>query len=200
MLQFNKRSKAGLAIINATDVGKISGLVGRVCTAIASGRSQVFTEEEEEKLSASLGLSKEQTKHLVSTVQHIMHQAAQAMVRPAALGEQLRGEGMTEERAEVIVQNWSTHARAIVDRLRQNTLADKQLGEVGWSLNLETASSTQARQARPVAHLQLGLERGSGMEGGKESKEKVVMQFDQEQLFGLYSQLEQIQEQLDALR
>lgn len=54
-------------------------------------------------------------------------QAAQAMVRPAALGEHLRSEGMTEERAEVIIQNWSTHARAIVDRLRQNTLADKQV-------------------------------------------------------------------------
>lgn len=38
------------------------------------------------------------------------------------------------------------------------------------------------------------------MEGSKEQKEKLVMQFDQEQLFGLYTQLEQIQEQLDALR
>lgn len=35
---------------------------------------KVFTKEEEEKLSVSLGLSKEQTKHLVSTVQHIMQQ------------------------------------------------------------------------------------------------------------------------------
>lgn len=42
--------------------------------------------------------------------------------------------------------------------------------------------------------------RGSGMEGGEEQTEKVVMQFDQEQLFSLYNQLEQIQEQLDALR
>lgn len=49
------------------------------------------------------------------------------MVRPATLGEQLRAEGVTEERAEVIVQSWSTHARAIVDRLRQYTLADKQV-------------------------------------------------------------------------
>ena len=34
-----------------------------------------------------------------------------------------------------------------------------KLKEVGWSLNLETSSSCLARQARPVAHLQLGLDR-----------------------------------------
>ena len=42
--------------------------------------------------------------------------------------------------------------------------------------------------------------RGSGWEGEEEKEEKIVLQFNQEQLFGLYTQLEQIQEQLDALR
>lgn len=199
MLQFNKRVQDGLSLVNITDVSKVSGVVGRVCTALAAGRSQVFTEEEEEKLSGSLGLKVEQIKHLTYTILYIMQQAAQGMVRPASLGEQLKAAGVLEDRVEFFVQNWSTHARAIVDRLRQHSLADRQLKEVGWSLNLDTSSSCLARQACPVAHLQLGLQRGSGWEG-EEEEEKVVLQFNQEQLFGLYTQLEQIQEELDALR
>lgn len=199
MLQFNKRVQDGLSLVNTTDVSKVSGVVGRVCTALAAGRSQVFTEGEEEKLSGSLGLKVEQIKHLTHTVLYIMQQAAQGMVRPASLGEQLKAAGVLEDRVEFFVQNWSTHARAIVDRLRQHSLADRQLKEVGWSLNLDTSSSCLARQACPVAHLQLGLQRGSGWEG-EEEEEKVVLQFNQEQLFGLYTQLEQIQEELDALR
>lgn len=199
MLQFNKRHQDGLTLVNTIDVSKISGLVGRICAALTCGRSQVFTKEEEEKLSGTLGLTLEQTKSLTHTILYIMQQAAQGMVRPAALGEQLKTAGVREERVEAFVQNWSTHARAIVDRLRQYSLADKQLREVGWSLNLETSSSCQARQACPVAHLQLGFDRGSAWEG-EEQTEKIVLQFNQEQLFGMYSQLEQIQEQLDALR
>uniref|UniRef100_A0A0P4W2P0 COMM domain-containing protein n=1 Tax=Scylla olivacea TaxID=85551 RepID=A0A0P4W2P0_SCYOL len=200
MLQFNKRLQDGLSLVNTTDVGKVSGLVGRVCTALAAGCSQVFTEEEEEKLSGSLGLKVEQIKHLTHTILYIMQQAAQGMVRPASLGEQLKVAGVLEDRVEFFVQNWSIHARAIVDRLRQHSLADRQLKEVGWSLNLETSSSCLARQACPVAHLQLGLDKGSGWEGEEKETEKIVLQFNQEQLFGLYTQLEQIQEQLDALR
>ncbi|KAG0719407.1 COMM domain-containing protein 10 [Chionoecetes opilio] len=159
MLQLNKRLQDGLALVNSIDVGKINGLVGRVCTALTSGHSQVFTKEEEEKLSVSLGLTLQQTSHLTHAVLQVMQQAAQGMVRPASLGEQLKKGGMTEDRVEAFVQNWSTHARAIVDRLRQYSLADRQLKEVGWALNLETSSSCQARQTCPVAHLQLGLEK-----------------------------------------
>ena len=54
-------------------------------------------------------------------------QAAQGMVRPASLREQLKTVGVMEDYVEAFVQNWTTHARAIVDRLRQYSLADRQV-------------------------------------------------------------------------
>lgn len=199
MLQITKRLQEGISLINSTDNGKMNGLLSRICTALISNRSQVFTEEEEEKLSSSLGITHDQTKLLIQTVVHIMQQAAHGMVRPALLGEHLLSAGISQEKVEIFTEQWSANAKPIVDKLRQQSLSERLLEDIAWDLHLETASSTQARQSRPIAHLQLNL--GSGNPKGDEaSSEKVVMQFDQGQLYELYDQLEQIQSHLDSLR
>lgn len=199
MLQITKKLQEGISFINAIDINKLNGLLGRVSAALCSGCSQVFTEEEEEKLSSSLGHTMEQTRQLVHTVLHIIQQAAQGMVRPALLGEHLLAAGITQDRVEIFTESWMTNAKTIVDKLRQQTLSEKQLEDIAWELHLETASSCLARQSHPIAHLQLNLV--SGTTAGKpEATEKVVIQFDQDQLYQLYGHLEQIQSQLDALR
>ncbi|XP_042888909.1 COMM domain-containing protein 10-like isoform X3 [Penaeus japonicus] len=128
-------------------------------------------------------------------------QAAHGMVRPAFLGEQLQACEMTSDKASIFVEHWTTNAKQIVETLRQRSLSAKQLADISWDLHLKTASSGCARQTHPIAHLQLSLssckEPSSTKMGPMES---LVMQFDQDQLYQLYDQMEQIQANLDALR
>ncbi|XP_045582858.1 COMM domain-containing protein 10 [Procambarus clarkii] len=198
MLQLTKRLQEGISLVNTIDISKINGVLGRVCAALCAGSSQVFTEEEEEKLNSSLGLTPEQTKTVIHTVVHIIQQAAHNMVRPALLEEHLAAAGITQNRVQIFTEHWITNAKPIVDKLRQQNLSEKQLEDVAWELHLETASSNLARQSRPIAHLQLNL--SSGTDASKLEAEKVSLQFDHDQLYQLYDQLEQIQSHLDALR
>ncbi|KAK4310350.1 hypothetical protein Pmani_018070 [Petrolisthes manimaculis] len=196
MLNLTKRLESGLQLANRTDVVKMKGVVSRVCVTLTAGRSQVFTEEEEDKLSVSLGLSSDEMHQLVTTTLHILHQAAQGTVRPGVLEEHLVVAGLTQDRAEVFGQLWAMHARSILTTLRNQSLAQYQLEDMQWSLQLETATRTRARQARPLALLQLSL----STPGGSTEKENVAVQMDRQQLFQLYQQLEQVQGQLDSLR
>lgn len=49
------------------------------------------------------------------------------MVRPIFLGEQLQACEMTPDRANVFVEHWTTHAKQIVETLRQQSLSEKQV-------------------------------------------------------------------------
>ncbi|XP_068207728.1 COMM domain-containing protein 10-like [Palaemon carinicauda] len=184
--------------MNNTDSTKFNGLLNRICTAFISNRLQVFTEEEEEKLSSSLAITQDQTKLLIKTVIHIIQQAAHGMVRPALLKDHLLAAGISQDKVDIFIEQWSTNAKAIVDTLRQQCLSEKQLEDVAWDLHLKSASSTLARQAQPIGHLQLTL--GNGTSKGSSTSEKVLMQFNHEQLYAFYDQLEQIQSHLDSLR
>ncbi|XP_071518051.1 COMM domain-containing protein 10 isoform X1 [Panulirus ornatus] len=199
MLHLTKRLQEGIALVNAIDVNKIDGLISRICAALSSGRSQVFTAEEEEKLNTSLGHTPEQTRQLICTVLHIIQQAAHGMVRPALLEEHLSAAGISEDRVKIFTEHWAVNAKPIVDKLRQHSLSEKQLEDVAWELHLETASSCYAGESRPIAHLQLSLSSVTDT-GNQTATDKVIMQFDEDQLYHMYDQLEQIQLQLDALR
>ncbi|XP_042888908.1 COMM domain-containing protein 10-like isoform X2 [Penaeus japonicus] len=200
MLQVTKRLQEGISLVNATDINKVNGLLSRVCASLCSGHSQVFSEEEEQKLSASLGLPVEKTKQLIYTNIHIIQQAAHGMVRPAFLGEQLQACEMTSDKASIFVEHWTTNAKQIVETLRQRSLSAKQLADISWDLHLKTASSGCARQTHPIAHLQLSLSCKEPSSTKMGPMESLVMQFDQDQLYQLYDQMEQIQANLDALR
>lgn len=56
-----------------------------------------------------------------------IQQAAHGMVRPIFLGEQLQACEMTPDRANVFVEHWTTHAKQIVETLRQQSLSEKQV-------------------------------------------------------------------------
>ncbi|XP_071518052.1 COMM domain-containing protein 10 isoform X2 [Panulirus ornatus] len=126
-------------------------------------------------------------------------QAAHGMVRPALLEEHLSAAGISEDRVKIFTEHWAVNAKPIVDKLRQHSLSEKQLEDVAWELHLETASSCYAGESRPIAHLQLSLSSVTDT-GNQTATDKVIMQFDEDQLYHMYDQLEQIQLQLDALR
>ncbi|KAM6225143.1 COMM domain-containing protein 10 isoform 5-T5 [Rhynchocyon petersi] len=69
-----------------------------------------------------------------------------------------------------------------------------KLETVEWQLNLQMAHSAQAKLKSPQAVLQLGVSNED-----TKSMQKVLMEFNQKELFDFYNKLETIQAQLDSL-
>lgn len=72
------------------------------------------------------------------------------------------------------------------------SLFSGQVTGISWSVDVKAASTAAAKQAKPVAKLQLNLE-------GSENS-KLTVEMNKSQLWDLYYKLDDIQSQLDSLK
>ncbi|XP_076034278.1 COMM domain containing 10 protein valette isoform X2 [Oratosquilla oratoria] len=198
MFQVTEKLKEGIKILNQLSSSKLNGILARVFSAIGSGQPRVFSEEEETKLSTSLDLSLENTQLLTHTIAYIIQQASYNIVRPNLLAEHLAALEVDDSLSAVIVEYWTSNAKVLVDSLRRRNVVEKQLDSIAWELHVTAATSTLARQTQPLALLQFNISEPSPAEDGSSSS--LVMQLNKQQLYDLYKNIEEIQEQLDALR
>ena len=68
--------------------------------------------------------------------------------------------------------------------------------DVSWSLNLQTASDSQAKRVIPKAVFQFGLRNDESKE---KTNENVTVEFTHKELYEFYNYFETIQSQLDGL-
>lgn len=81
--------------------------------------SKPFTPTEEEKLEASLEVSKEEVQILINGIIEIFQVCAYYMIKPALLSEQLeQGLGVNSKKTECLVQVWAASAKGIVENLK----------------------------------------------------------------------------------
>ncbi|GLG99422.1 hypothetical protein R5R35_011088 [Gryllus longicercus] len=190
------RLQRAVEIINNLDSSKFPLLLNRIAQALqaGSGGGKVFTDEEEEKLQASLNLDHDSLKLLLESTSYIIEQAAYHMTKPAvfhhSLLETLK---MNKDKAQTFVNTWSNTAKGIVEQLRKKSLFPAQLEDIKWSLRLQTSSSTHGRQAVPKAVFQFGIKEN-------DSVNNVTVDFNHNELFEFYKKIEKIQAQLDNLK
>lgn len=67
-----------------------------------------------------------------------------------------------------------------------------QVSDVSWSVDVKASSVAMAKEAKPVAKLQLKID-------GSE-KSQMTVEMDKVQLWDLYHKLDDIQSQLDSLK
>ncbi|XP_015596638.1 COMM domain-containing protein 10 isoform X2 [Cephus cinctus] len=188
------RLKKGLKIIDRVDSGKFRLLVNRICQSLQSGsNTKVFSAEEEEKLSISLDLNKDDLSLLLDTVTLIYTQAAYSIVKPAVMEAYMKDPLNIEDDKVVILLNaWVMYAKGIIDVLRQKSIFHTQVNDINWSLNMQSSSSGISKEARPLVLLQLGL---TGTPATN-----LTVEMNKQDLSTLYQNLEKIQAQLDALK
>ncbi|XP_063215934.1 COMM domain-containing protein 10 [Bacillus rossius redtenbacheri] len=196
----NKCLQKASDIINGLDSSKFPLLLNRITQTMQQGDDQtkVFTAAEMEKLQTSLLLEERDVGLLLDSITLILEKAACHMTKPGALQQQLVQElSLNVDKAESLASSWAAAARPIVDRLRRMSIFPMRLDDVHWKLNLQTASSAHGREKTPKAVLQFELKCA---QDGVVSDEDLSMEFDHEELYRFYNQLERIQTQLDALR
>ncbi|KAM6225142.1 COMM domain-containing protein 10 isoform 4-T4 [Rhynchocyon petersi] len=100
----------------------------------------------------------------------------------------------SEEEEEKLKAAFSLEKQELHLILETITYILEQLETVEWQLNLQMAHSAQAKLKSPQAVLQLGVSNED-----TKSMQKVLMEFNQKELFDFYNKLETIQAQLDSL-
>lgn len=155
---------------------------------------RTFSEDEEEKLQATLGIAGPELELVLQTLEFFLQQAAYYTAKPAVLTQQLQQLDMASDKVQAMVEAWTSAGKEIIQRLRQRTLQPNQLEDIKWRLNLQMAQSTQTKQKIPNAMFELGV-RNEVTAG----KDKIRMEFTHEELYKFYNQLETIQKQIDGL-
>lgn len=194
MFQATSRLKKAVQLINSLDTTKFPLLLSRIVQKLHLRDERAFSEEEEEKLQAAFALESDDLHVVLETCAFILEQAAYHNAKSQILKQQLQNIELAQEKIEALVELWSANGKSVVEKLKQRSLAPKQLQAVNWRLNLQMAQKNTAKMKLPNALFELNL--ASGSQG---VKEKIHLEFTHEELYSFYNQLETIQSQLDSL-
>ncbi|XP_064620810.1 COMM domain-containing protein 10-like [Lineus longissimus] len=186
--------KKAVTLINSLDDAKFPRIISRILQKFHLKDEHAFSEEEEEKLQLAFGLGSQELGLVIETLEFFLHQAAYHTAKPAVLSQQLKELELSESKIQAIVEAWSTNAKGIIEKLRQRTVAPKQLEDINWRLNLQMAQASKSRLKLPNAQFELGVRDDRSGE-----KEKIRMEFSHDELYAFYNQLETIQTQIDNL-
>lgn len=110
------------------------------------------------------------------------------------LTQQLLSLDVNEDKVNIIVEAWTTHAKNVLQKLGQRTLAPNQLSDINWRLNLEMANMGRSKMKLPNAMFELKV-----TQEDMQQKEKIHLEFSHDELYAFYNQLETIQRQIDNL-
>ena len=194
MFSSTGKLKSAVALINQLETPKFRKLLSRISQKLHLKDERTFSEEEEEKLQTAFGLSSQELELVIETSEFFLHQAAYHAAKPQVLSQQLTQLELIEDKVTALVDAWTNCARMVIEKLRKRTLAPKQLENITWRMNLQMAQSSQGRMKEPNAMFQLTV-----ADDQSTNKEKIRMQFNHQELYAFYNQLEAIQTQLDHL-
>ena len=110
---------------------------------------------------------------------------------------------------------WATEASNYVSKLKGRNLGATTLVDTNFHLNLSMGQSTLSKLQEPTAIFELSLSKDSGAKVGanigdgvvakdggcinENTLEKLCIEFNHEELYSFFNQLEQVQEQIDQM-
>ncbi|KAH6938655.1 hypothetical protein HPB50_011591 [Hyalomma asiaticum] len=122
---------------------------------------------------------------LARILQKLPCKAAFHLAKPQVLRAQLTDLGMEENKVQCMVQSWTSHAKQLVEQLKQRSLAPRQLRNVDWEVQVRTGQQSAARSKRLQALVDLVVSTGA-------AHDHLLLQFSHGQLFNLYTQLRNV--------
>jgi hypothetical protein len=179
--------------MNTVSPKKFLLLASRIISQLGAARA--FSEAEETKLQQVFGLSAEQLTTVIEASTYVFEQAAYFSVSANKLSTQLQNFAVGEGQALAFAQAWSDHGEAYLRKVKSRTLgAPKVLENVNWRLHMALANQTHGRAIDMTSFFDLSTQHIDGTD-----PETVTFAMNQEQLEHLFTQIETVQAQLDAL-
>ena len=186
--------KKAVVLINDIENDRFLLLIQRIVSKLHSSHESSFKQEELEKLEKSLSLSTESIHLVIDILEFVFLQAAYELVKPAFLQASLLNIKLNEEKSNAIAEVWKEAGKDILEKIRQHkTISNQRLLTIKWRLNLNLATDCKTKQKNPTVLFQFNVGNASS------SGQSVHVELDKDQLYELFSKIEQIQIQVDAL-
>ena len=181
-------------LINGIENERFLLLIQRILLKLHSNYESSFKQDELEKLEKSLNLSRESIQLVIDILEFIFLQAAYELVKPAFLQTSMVKIKLNEEKSNSIAEVWKENGKDILEKIRQHkTISNQRLQTIKWRLNLNLATDCKTKQKNPTTLFQFNVGHASS------SSQSFHVELDKDQLFELFSKIEQIQIQVDAL-
>ncbi|KAN0025925.1 hypothetical protein ACTFIU_001689 [Dictyostelium citrinum] len=104
---------------------------------------------------------------------------------------------LNEDKTSCFQSVWEDNSEPVLNFLRTQSIAPLQLNEIGWRLHYQMSSSTAIkRNASAIMELDFKTDNSNN---NKNNSDKMILEFNKEQLLEFYNKLESIQEKLDTL-
>ncbi|EGG21920.1 COMM domain-containing protein 10 [Cavenderia fasciculata] len=183
-----------LALINKVDSSKFTRILSRIVQKIGVREKgeRIFSEAEEEQLQGVLGLSTNQLRSIIEATSFILDQIAYYAISSNALASQLDKTILAKDKIQTFQNVWEENAEHILQQLKSKTVSPMVLDDIGWRFHLQMSQSSMSKIKQSSAIFEFNLKSSN-------SNEKMLLEFNREQLQDLYLKLEDIQEKLDTL-
>lgn len=104
--------------------------------------------------------------------------------------------GFAEAHAKIIGRTWATEATEYIAKLKDQSLGYRYLSNVDYHLNMVTGQSELTRQQETCAIFELTVQ--NSLTDASQA-EKLLLEFNHEELYSFFNDLERMQQQLDRL-
>eukprot|EP01125_Pyxidicula_operculata_P020639 TRINITY_DN7668_c0_g1_i1.p1 TRINITY_DN7668_c0_g1~~TRINITY_DN7668_c0_g1_i1.p1 ORF type:complete len:180 (-),score=43.46 TRINITY_DN7668_c0_g1_i1:175-714(-) len=154
----------------------------------------VFQTEVLEKLASDKDKEiPDQYREVSDLVKHISERAAQQQASIEKVVGELQ-QLIDEDKLKNILRYYQLFSQKLLKKLDRSPVVPLHLDDVSWRLHLRLSDDRLSKLLSPTALFQFKL---TGPDGTL--KDNHLLEFDHENLYDFFNQLEDIQEQLDAL-
>ncbi|CAF0950782.1 unnamed protein product [Rotaria sordida] len=191
----SSKIKTSIQHINSLDEAKFKKLVQRIAEKTGRQNETIFTIDELNKLENAFGLSIDNIKQMIESIEYMFLQSAYHLIKPQILENDLINEqNFDENKAKIFVEQWSANAKEIVERLKTSHIASHSLSDIRWTLDVGITQGSKSKVKRPIAIYEFQLK-------NEQTKqiENIQTEFNKDELYGFFEKLESIQSQLDTL-
>ncbi|KAF2078277.1 hypothetical protein CYY_000467 [Polysphondylium violaceum] len=193
-----KKFNDALEILNRVDNARFQKILVRIVNKIGRKGETIFTKQEEEMLENLLDLSGSEFKAMIQCCSFIFEQTAYYSLSSTNLFNQLENTQLDSEKCKSIQNVWEENYSDVLDFLRTKSISPLELDDVGWRLHYQMSSSTtNKRQASAI--FEFSFKSDNNNNNDDENNDKMILEFNKEQLTNFFYKLETIQEKLDTL-
>ncbi|XP_026326238.1 COMM domain-containing protein 10 [Hyposmocoma kahamanoa] len=179
----------GIVIVNKLEDTKFEQLLRRIVGKIKLQDTEIFTQEERQKLEKIFKVDEDSLLLAIKTVVYLFKRMLKFILMPVDLKNDLDKIGLGNNKAEVIVKVWSNETREILEELGSDRI-DKY-GEnlnLSWKLNAELSSDYRKKYKVPKVYLSVNGE-----------NRETEIEMTHPELYSVFLQLESIQNELDNI-
>jgi len=181
-------------MVKKLDATKFPSLIQRIIQKIGIKDEKPFSSQEMEKLQEIFGITENDLNLVLDSCALIFERAAYFALSSPRFGKELEAIGFEEAQISPFLKVWEAEKERVLIKLREKTVVPDVVDSVGWRLHLKLAQNGGKEFKEPRAIFEIGIKNTDD----KENK-KLQVEFDHQELFKFFNDLEVIQDQLDNL-